>query len=199
MGTGTSGTGGYTSSIVFRKIGLDLSSITRHVAMTATLPEDSGHHQTDTAHGLTDVSTCHFHASSLPNQVTFGVYWRCRAGELVARAKVETSASRCTGTQKRHEDDVSIMVSGSPDFGERKTRGEVRRVEVSNRQQTNYSGHHEKAPFGRGGGDRAVIVQGQGRTRHGETAPIGFGGRNCHFVGRGQSLEPSASPRSRRR
>ena len=59
----------------------------------------------------------------------------------------------------RHEDDVSIMVSGSPDFGERRTRGEVRRVEVSNRQQTDYSGHHEKAPVGRGGGDRTVVVR----------------------------------------
>ena len=68
------------------------------------------------------------------------------------------------------------MVTGRPDFGERKTRGEVRRVEVSDRQQTNFSGHHEKAPVGRGGGDRAVVVQGQGRTRDGGTAPIGFAG-----------------------
>ena len=35
------------------------------------------------------------------------------------------------------EGDVSIMVSGSADFGERTTRSEVRRVEVSNKQQTN--------------------------------------------------------------
>ena len=76
----------------------------------------------------------------------------------------------------RHEDDVSIMVSGRPDFGERKTRGEVRRVEVSNRQQTNYSGHHEKAPVGQGGGDRAVVVQGPGRARDSGTAPICFAG-----------------------
>ena len=77
---------------------------------------------------------------------------------------------------RRHEDDVSIMVSDSPDFGERKTRGEVRRAEVSNRQQTNYSGHHEEAPVGRGGGDRAVVVQGPGRARDGGTAPIGSAG-----------------------
>ena len=38
------------------------------------------------------------------------------------------------------------------------TRSEVRRVEVSNRQQTNYFGIHEKAPVGRGGGDRAIVV-----------------------------------------
>ena len=38
----------------------------------------------------------------------------------------------------------------------------MRRVEVSNRQQTHYFGHHEKAPVGRGRGDRAVVVQGQG-------------------------------------
>ena len=71
----------------------------------------------------------------------------------------------------RHEDDVSIMVSGRPDFGERKTRGEVRRVDVSNRQQTTYSGHHEKAPVGRGGGDRAP-----GREQESGTAPISSAG-----------------------
>ena len=38
-------------------IGLDLSSITHHVAITATPPEDSSHHQTDTAHGQTDGSS----------------------------------------------------------------------------------------------------------------------------------------------
>ena len=68
----------------------------------------------------------------------------------------------------RHEDDVSIMVSEGRDFGERTIRGEVRRVDVSNRQQTNYYGH--QAPVGRGGGDRAVVVQGPGRTRDSGTA-----------------------------
>ena len=48
----------------------------------------------------------------------------------------------------------------------------MRRVEVSNRQQTNYSGNREKAPVGRGGGDRAVVVQGLGRARDSGTAPI---------------------------
>ena len=77
----------------------------------------------------------------------------------------------------RYEDDVSIMISGRPDFGERKTRSEVRRVEVSDKQQTtNYSGNHEKAPVGRGGSDRAVVVQRQGRTRDSGTAPTGFAG-----------------------
>ena len=75
-----------------------------------------------------------------------------------------------------HEGDVSIIVSDNPDFGERTTRSEVRRAEVSNRQQTNYFGNHEKAPVGRDGGDRAVVVQGQGRTRDGGTAPIGSSG-----------------------
>ena len=39
------------------KNGLDLSSITHHVAMTATPPKDSYHHQTDTAQGQTGVSS----------------------------------------------------------------------------------------------------------------------------------------------
>ena len=68
------------------------------------------------------------------------------------------------------------MVSGHPDCGERQTRGEVRRVEVSNRQQTNYSGHHQKAPVGRCGGDRACAVQGPGRARDSWTAPVSFAG-----------------------
>ena len=45
------------------------------------------------------------------------------------------------------------MVSGSPEFGERTTRSEVRRVEASTKQQTNFFGNHENAPVGRGGGD----------------------------------------------
>ena len=58
-----------------------------------------------------------------------------------------------------HEGDVSSMVSGSPGFGERSTRSEVRRVEASNRQQT-----------------KAIVVQGQGRTRDSGTAPSGSAG-----------------------
>ena len=65
------------------KVGLDISPITHHVAMAATPPEDFDHHQTDTAHGQTDVSSCRFQASSLPNHLTYGVYWRSRARELV--------------------------------------------------------------------------------------------------------------------
>ena len=76
----------------------------------------------------------------------------------------------------RHQGDVSIMVSGSPGFGERTTRGEVRRVEASNRQQTNYFGNREKAPVVRGGSDKAVVVEGTGRTRDSGTATIGFAG-----------------------
>ena len=41
-------------------IGLDSSSVTHHVATTATPPKDSDHHQTDTAHGQMDVSSFHF-------------------------------------------------------------------------------------------------------------------------------------------
>ena len=49
MGTSTSRTGGYRPSS--ENIGLDSSSITHPVAMTATPPKDSDHHRTDTAHG----------------------------------------------------------------------------------------------------------------------------------------------------
>ena len=90
---------------------------------------------------------------------------------METRRRVDALARRML-----REGDVSIMVSGSPGFGERTTRSEVRRVGVSNRQQTNYFGSHEKAPVGRGGGDRALVVQGQGRTRDGGTAPIGSTG-----------------------
>ena len=53
------------------KIGLDSSSITHHVAMTATPPKDSCPHQTDTVHGQTDVSSCHLRASSSRNHVAY--------------------------------------------------------------------------------------------------------------------------------
>ena len=56
------------------KVGLAFSSSTHLVATTATPQEDSDHHQTDTAHGQTDVSSRHFQASSLPNHLTYGVY-----------------------------------------------------------------------------------------------------------------------------
>ena len=59
--------------------------------MTATPPEDSDHHQTDTAHGQTNVSSGPSQASSLPNHLTYGVYWRSRAGELVEGGDVEPS------------------------------------------------------------------------------------------------------------
>ena len=96
----------------------------------------------------------------------------------------------------RHEDDVSIMVSGSPDFGERKTRGEVRRVEVSNRQQTtNHSVHHVKASVGRGSGDRLVVVQGQGRTRNSWKVPIGVAGTPPRGGRTSARTEESTAPR----
>ena len=138
------------------KVGLDFSPITHHVAMAATPPEDFDHHQTDTAHGQTDVSSGHFQASSLPNQ--FYIRSLLTTGELLPVRRWRRRPVDALSHRMRHVDDVSIMVSDCPDFGERKTRGEVRRVEVSNRQQTTYSGHHENAPVGRGGGDRAVVV-----------------------------------------
>ena len=150
------------------KVGLALSSNTHHVAMTATPSADSDHHQTDTAHGQTDASSCHLQASSLPNHLTHGVSWRYRAGKLFLRRTWRRRPVEALAHRVRHEDDVSIMVSEGRDFGERKIRGEVRRVDVSNRQQTNYYGH--QAPVGRGGGDRAVVVQGPGRTRDSGTA-----------------------------
>ena len=51
--------------------------------MTATPPQDCYHHQTDTAHKQTGVSSCHFQASSLLNHLAYGVYWRSRGGELL--------------------------------------------------------------------------------------------------------------------
>ena len=134
-------------------IGLDSSSVTHPVALTATPPKDSYHHQTDTAQ--TDVSSCHFQAPSSPNRLAYGVCWRSCAGALLPplgggnvgrlmhwyavcsmsvmlqswgltndlageslavrrwrRRPVDALAHRML-----HEGDVSIMVSGSPDFG----------------------------------------------------------------------------------
>ena len=173
MGTGTPRTGGYILRPFSEKVGLALSSITRHVATTATLQTLT---KTDTAHGQTDVSSGQFQASSLPNHLIYGVYWRSRAGELFSGPGQRRRPLDALAHRMRHEDDVSIMVSGRSDFGERKTRGEVRGVEVSNKQQTNFCGHHGKAPVGRGGSDRVVVIQGHGRTRNGGTAQISFAG-----------------------
>ena len=57
-----------------------------------------------------------------------------------------------------HDGDVSIMVSGSSDSGGRTTRSIARGVEAPNRQRTSYLSNLEKAPFGRGGSDAAVVV-----------------------------------------
>ena len=51
--------------------------------MTATLPKDSDHHQTDTAHGHMDVSSFHSHAPTSLNHLAYGVYWRSHAGNLL--------------------------------------------------------------------------------------------------------------------
>ena len=91
---------------------------------------------------------------------------RSRAGELLHVGRWRRRLVHAVAHRMRYEDDVSIMVYGRPDPGERKTRSEVRRVEVSNQQQTtNYYDHHERASVGRVCSDRAVVVQGQGRTR----------------------------------
>ena len=57
------------------------------------------------------------------------------------------------------------MVSGSPESGARTTRSTVRRVEISNWQQTRYRGNREKTPVGRSDSDAAAVVQRQDRTR----------------------------------
>ena len=75
------------------------------------------------------------------------------------------------------------MVSGSRGFG----------VDASNRQQT-FFGKHEKAPVGPGGNDKAVVVQGTGGTRDGETAPIdsvGIPTREGRTSGRARKTAPT--------
>ena len=56
------------------------------------------------------------------------------------------------------------------------TLSQVRRVEASDGQQTNYFDNHEKAPVGPGGSDKASVLQGQGRARDCGTAPVGSAG-----------------------
>ena len=106
----------------------------------------------------------------MPKHLTYGIYWRSRAGELFPGRR----------QRRRPLDALAYMMFRSWSlavhiFGERTTRS-VRRVEVSKKQQTNYSGHHEKAHVGRGGADRAGLVQGPGRARDSGTAPIIFAG-----------------------
>ena len=147
------------------KVGVDSPPITHQVAMTATPPKDPG---------LMDVTSFHFQATSLPNRLAYGVCWRSRVGDLLPVRRWRRRPVDALARRTLREGDVSIMVSGSPEFGERTTRSEVRREEASTKQQTNYFGNHENAPVGRGGGDRAVVVEGQGRTR--DAAPIGTAG-----------------------
>ena len=120
------------------ELGVDSSSIIHHVAMTATPPQDSCHHPTDTAHVQTDVSSRHFQSSGLLNHLAYGVYGRFRAGELLPVRRWRRRPVDALAHRMRHEGDFSIMVSGSPDPRERTTRSKVRRLEVSNRQQTNH-------------------------------------------------------------
>ena len=97
-----------------------------------TPPEDSDHHHTDTAHSLTDVSSCHFQASSLPNYLAYRVYWRSRPVELLPVRRGQRRPVNALAHRMRHEDDVSIMVSGNPDFGEKgrtRARQELRQEE----------------------------------------------------------------------
>ena len=54
-----------------KKHGLDSSSITHPVATTPTPTKDSDHHETDTAHGQMDASSCHFQASSSLSSLEF--------------------------------------------------------------------------------------------------------------------------------
>ena len=120
------------------ELGVDSSSIIHHVAMTATPPQDSCHHPTDTAHVQTDVSSRHFQSSGLLNHLAYGVYGRFRACELLPVRRWRRRPVDALAHRMRHEGDFSIMVSGSPDPRERTTRSKVRRLEVSNRQQTNH-------------------------------------------------------------
>ena len=92
------------------KVGFALSSLTHLVATTATPQEDFDHHKTDTAHGQTDVSNGHFQASSLPDHLTYGVYWRSRAGELFPGRRQRRRPLDALAYRMRHEDDVSIIL-----------------------------------------------------------------------------------------
>ena len=78
--------------------------------------EDSYHHQTDTSHGLTEVSSCQFQTSSSPNHLAYGVYWRSRAGDLLPVRRWKSRPVDALARRMLHEGDVSIMVSGSADF-----------------------------------------------------------------------------------
>ena len=145
VGKGTSGTGGYNSWTIFRKVRLDFSSITHHVAMTATPSKDSYHHQTDTAHGQTDVSSGHFQASSLPNHLACGVHWRSRAGELLPVRRWRRRPVDALAHTILHRHKISIMISNNQNFNKKTTRSKIQKVKVSNKRQTNYFGNHEKS------------------------------------------------------
>ena len=109
-------------------IGLDSSSVTHPVAMTATPPKDSEHHQIDTDHGQVEVSSFHFQASSLPNHLAFGVYWGCRAGKLLLVRRWRRRSVHALARRILHVGDVPVMVFGNPVFGE---KGRLRAEETA--------------------------------------------------------------------
>ena len=80
-------------------IGWDASSLTQPVAMTATPPKDSDCHQTDAAHGQTDVSSGHFSSLKFAEPFDILSFLAISCWRIVARSEVETSSGRCTDTQ----------------------------------------------------------------------------------------------------
>ena len=78
------------------------------------------------------------------------------AGQLLPVRRWRRQPVDALARRMLHEGDVSIMVSGRPDFGAR-----------TSRSTASYLGTREKAPVGKGDSDAAVAVQRQGRTRDG--------------------------------
>ena len=151
-------------------------SVVHHVVKTATQSKRHVHHDAPTGHVHNAVEENHLNDIGLSPHLAHGVYWRSRAGELLPVRRWRRRTVGALANRMSHAGGFSIMVSGSPDFCARTTRSTVRGVEVPNRQRTSYFGNHEKTPVGRGGSDAAVVVQRQGRTRDGGTAPIGLAG-----------------------
>ena len=130
-----------------QKNGLDLSSITPHVAMTATPPKDS-YIATLTQLTVKRMSRV-FTFKPQVCEIIWHTEFICELVMVDCCPFEDGDVGQSVHWHRvLNESDVSIMVPGSPDFGERTTRSEVRSVEVSNRQQTNFFGNHEKAQVG---------------------------------------------------
>ena len=124
---------------------MDSSSITHHIATTATLQSDCPLHQTDTVHNQVDVSSCTFQAPSLQSHLAYGVSWRSRAGELLSFGRRKRQPVDAWAYRMLCKGGVPILISSSPSFGQERSLSQLQKAGASGERQTNYFDNGEKA------------------------------------------------------